>query len=326
MKSVLKVTIVLLFISVSFNSYSQSKEEVFANIQKILNRVTGEKIKSFSGEEKITKQVFTPSEVSCFTKGLSKYGSEWVYRYTGIPWNDYFEHVIFDQSSDGKIKIVKLKFKKNFKAEHFTSDEAGDNDPGQYNWIELYALAKDKGDLDKYLELLYTFKEKKAESAFNAQIRRFTKAQTITWLMDKMNNYVEGGQFDKDFKISLDECKMVITYSGLTRKYEEVIPTNIKSISKYGGFQYESNVASIRSLSTGDEEKKYRAFTSVGISTRDEEVVENIECAMKHLASFCSNTSSINTNNNHYTAVSQEGFQSTAINGTKEKMEHASVK
>lgn len=319
MNSVLKAILVLLIVSVSFNSYSQTREAVFASIQKIVNRATGEKIKSFSGEEKITKQVFTPNEVSCFTKSLSKYGSEWVKRYTGIPWNDLFEHVIFDQSGDGKIKIVKLRFKKNFKSEHFTSDEAGDDDPSEYNWMELYAMAKDKDDLDKYLELLYTFKEKKAESAFNAQIRRFTKDQTIAWLKDKMNNYVEGGQFDRDFKISLDECKMVITYSGLARKYEEVIPTNIKSISKYGGFEYASNVASIRSLTADmldNGEKKYRAFSSVGISTRDEEVVENIECAMKHLASFCGNTTaaSISTNSNRYTAVFQDDF---STNGYK---------
>lgn len=312
MKRILKTTFVFLLVFGCFNSYSQTRETVFASIQNILNRATGEKIKSLSGEEKIIKQVFTPNEVSCYTKGLRKYGSEWVHRYTGMPWNDYFEHFIFDQSSNGKIKTVKLTFKKNFKSEYFTSDKAGDNNPGEYNWVEFYALEKDEEDLDKYLKLLYTFKEKKPESAFNAQIRNFTKDQTISWLEDMINKNVEGDQFDTDFKISLDECKMVITYDALVRKYEEVIPTNIKNISKYGRFVYETKIASIRSLTPDlmvNGEKKLRAISSVGIRTKDDEVMENIECAMKHLASFCgkTTTASIN-NNNQYITIFQDDF------------------
>lgn len=308
----IKATFLLLLVFVGFTSYAQSREAVFVSIQNILNRATGQKIKSLSGEEKIIKQVFTPNEVSCYTKGMRKYGSEWVNRYTGIPWNDYFEHFIFNQSENGKIKTVKLTFKKDFKSEYFTSDKSGDDNPGNYNWVEFYALEKDEEDLDKYLKLLYTFKEKKPESAFNAQIRRFTKDQTINWLEDKMNKNVEGDQFDRDFKISLDECRMVISYDALVRKYEEVIPTNIKNISKYGRFVYETKIASIRSLTPDlmvNGEKKLRAISSVGIRIKDEELMENIECAMKHLASFCGNTTTASINNNNqYITIFQDDF------------------
>jgi hypothetical protein len=295
MQSTLKSLLFLLLTTVVCSAGAQTRQQVFDEIQKLLNKAVGEKVGSFSGEDKITKQVFTDKMVSCYKKGLSKYGSEWVHRYTNIPWNDFFEHVIYDATSDGKLKVVKLTFKKRFTSEFFTSDKAGADDPSEYSSMELYAKAKDGEEMEKYLKLLYGFKEKKAESPYNAQIRKFSREQTITWLKDKMNEYVEGGQFDRDFKISLDECKMVITYSGLTRKYEEVIPTKIKGISKYGGFEYESKIASIRAttadmIDNGD--KTYRAFSSVGISTADEEVVSNIECALKHLATFCGKSSS----------------------------------
>lgn len=151
----------LVFSTIQLAALSQTREQVFAGIQKLLDRAVGEKMNSFDDTEKITKQVFTAALVSCSKKELSKYGSEWVSRYTNISWNDLFEHVIGDATSDGKLREIKLRFKKDFKSEYFTSDEPGDNDPDQYNVMELYVRQKDEAEMDKYLNLLYTFKEKK---------------------------------------------------------------------------------------------------------------------------------------------------------------------
>lgn len=105
-----------------------------------------------------------------------------------------------------------------------------------------------------------------------------------------MSKYAEAGQFDGNFKIVIDECKMTINYSGLVRKYEAILPTGIKGINKYGGFEYDSKIASIRTTTPDgfdDGKISYNSSSPVGISNRDEEVMENIECAIKHLAGFC---------------------------------------
>lgn len=319
MRQINRPIFVLLFSVIQLSVFAQTREQVFEKIQKLLDKAVGEKVKGFSNEEKITKQVFTPTLVSCNKKGLSKYGSEWVNRYTNISWNDFFEHFIYDATSDGKLQEIKLRFKKDFKSEFFTSDKAGDDDPSQYNVMELYIREKDKDEADKYFKLLYQFKEKKPESALNAQIRKFTKDQTLTWLRDKMNQYVEGGQFDNGFKIVIDECKMTINYSGLVRKYEAVLPTNIKSINKYGGFEYDSKIASIRTTTPDmidDGKTSYNTSSPVGISNRDEEVMENIEVAFKHLASFCGKTSSVSSSSQY---IVQESFYNNNLKWFEEE-------
>lgn len=143
MKSILQAIIVIIAITSSGSAYSQTKEEVYANIQSLLSKATGEKIKSFTGEEKITKQLFSEKTVARYLKGIGKYGSEWVYRYSTIPWNDLFEHYIFSESSNEKLQLVQLKFKKAFTLEQFTSDKNGSDDPREYNMIELYVRDKD---------------------------------------------------------------------------------------------------------------------------------------------------------------------------------------
>ena len=285
MKFGISAFIILLIFSISTVSYAQTKEEVFAKIETLLNKAKGETIKSFSGEEKITRQVFSEKTVSCYKKGTSKYGSEWINRYSNVPWNDLFEHYIFSESSNDKLQMVKLKFKKNFLYEHFTSDENGDDDPLSSSYIELYAREKDKNELDKYFKLLYTFKEKKPESKLNEQIRKFNIGQTINWLTEKLKNNISGDLLDSDFKIvSIDACKIVITYKSLLDRYENVLPTAIKSVNKYGKFVYDTEIAGHRSV---DGKMTYGKYSALYINNNDEEVLENIECALKHLAGFC---------------------------------------
>jgi hypothetical protein len=205
MKRILQATLTFLFGIISFNGHSQSREEVFASIQKILNRANGEKIKTFTGEERLIKQVFTPNEVSCYTKNL-EYKSNWVKRYTGIPWNDLSEHGIHNQTGDGKIEVVILQFKKYFKIEDFTTDATEDVLPNSHNRMELYALEKDKADLNKYLELLYSFKEKEAKSAINSQISNTNSTQSSAIFQDgfstNSNKWLEGENGSYKFKVS----------------------------------------------------------------------------------------------------------------------------
>ncbi|MBO9657895.1 MAG: hypothetical protein J7527_03640 [Chitinophagaceae bacterium] len=285
------------FLQLAFlHSFAQTKEQVHASIQKLLNKAVGQKLSSFTGDKKITKQVFSSAEVSLNEKNLNKYGTEWVHRYTDIPWNDFYEHVIFDESSNNKLNMLKMRFKKSFKSEFFTSDKPGDEDARKYNTIELYLLAKDAEAMEEQMKLLYTLREKRPESAFNAKIRAFTKEQTITWLKAKLLEKMEGGQFDQDIRIvSMDECKIKVTYTSLGRKWEADIPTAIQEITDHGVFKYATKIASKKNNSPDmlvDGERTYSEYAAIGIDENDEELMDNIGCAMKHLAGFCKNGSS----------------------------------
>lgn len=267
-----------------------TEEEVFSNIQRLLDRAVGEKKSGFMGERKITKQVFARTTIACYQKALGKHGSEWVNRYSDFSWNDFFDHSILVLAENSKLSQLTLIFKKNFKDEYFTSDRTGDDSPNYYNKMELFILEKDKTDAEKYVKMLYDLKEKKPESSMNATIRSWSKSQTIDWLKSKMTNLLSGGTFDENIKvITLDECRIAITWNDIVYKYEGEMPTRIKAINKYGKLEYDQAIAWSRPLNgfINDGSKNYGKYSSLYIRTDNEELLENMECALKHLSGFC---------------------------------------
>ncbi|MBO9661029.1 MAG: hypothetical protein J7527_19555, partial [Chitinophagaceae bacterium] len=283
-------------------SFAQTRDQVFANMQKLLKKAEGQKVSGFTGEKKITKQTISSAEITAYEKGTGKYSSEWVNRYTKIPWNDLTDHVIYDESGNDKLKIVKLSFKKLLISEFFTSDKTGADELRKYSSAEVWILRKDAADMEEYINQLYKLKEKKRESPYNATIRSFTKEQTISWLKAKLLEHMEGGQFDRDIRIvSMDECKIKVTYAGLSRKYEAEIPTAIQEVTDKGSFKYATKIASVKSTTVDmldKGERTYGEYAAIGISSNDEELMDNIGCAMKHLAGFCNGTNRVNNNTN----------------------------
>lgn len=314
MRLPLKTVALLFFIICNLTAAAQTKQEVFTALQQIVNRAVGEKIDGnslFSKEpDKITKQIFTETAVAVYTKNMEKKSTEWIHRYSNISWNDIFDHDVFTEYKNSDLQIVKIRFKKSFKREFFPSDEASDDDPSSSDYFEIYIRTKDKAEFEKNMNLLYSFKPKKQESAFNAQIRRFTKDQTISWLQTKLNENLYAGQYGSNIKISITSCQLTVTYRSLVRSYEEILPTSIAAINKYGKFEYSTNAASIRTTtpdSFDDGKKTFGKYSSsVAISNENEEMMENIACALKHLYGFCNGTNTSTTlnqtNNNNSSA------------------------
>ena len=321
MKTKLKIVFVALFCSIQINA--QTKQEVFSSIQKLVDKTTGEKIKAgdvFAKKDerdKIGKQVFTEKEVTVNTipKGKSKY--EWISRTTEIMWNEFLDYLIYTEFKNSNLQIVELNFKKNLKNEHFTSDDiSGSSGNKFYSKFKFYILTSDKKELEQLLKRLYELKEKKLVSSFNKEIEKFNKQQTITWLKDKLSNTIAGDDYTTSLKlISFDDCNLVYEYTNLVgRKYQETIPTSIESIDQYNRFTYGKKSCISKSFAFGiiqkEDEITYKDFSFLKINSKDEYLISNIECAIKHLADFCNGTltnisATINTEENKVAATQE---------------------
>jgi hypothetical protein len=286
---------------IPFSAIAQTREEVFQNIQRLLDNAIGEEINSSLAKiEKITRQTFTKESVSCYLKNEDKYGSEWVHRYTSIPWNDFLSHSIYNLNRKKfTTRTVTLTFKKYFPSEHFTSDETG-AEPRSYDEINVYIKEKDVAEMDRNLKLLYALREKKVESAFNASIRKFSKQQTIDWLKEKLIKNAQGGVWFRNFKIiSMDDCNLKLGYTGLAYHYEVKMPVKIKAVDRYGYFEYDAEVVSKRILNPdriNNGEENFSSKSPFGIGNDDEELLQNVEVAFKHLAGFCGGKSTVADN------------------------------
>ncbi len=273
----------------SSETLSAAQSEIDTAVKKkLLNKAKGQKVPALFSDMKMIKQIFSPATVASYQQMDNEYKTEMVKRYTKIPWGDLFEDYIYPESGNSDISKVVLKFKKNVPSEYFSSNEKGDENPLSTNMVNVWILTADATEMRNYIKQLYALKEKKPESKFNEQIRKFSKTETIKWLKESL--VFKGGLIDRDIKIvSIDECKIVLTYAA-AYKYEAEIPTNIKSIDKYGTLEYDKEVASVRILNPdrfNDGQKKYAKTSALFIPTTNEELMENIECALKHLAGFC---------------------------------------
>ncbi len=295
MKTKLTLVFIALFCSLQINA--QTKQEVFTGIQKLVDKASGEKVKSndvFSKkDDKLGKQFFTEKEITVSTIPGGKSDYEWISRATEMSWNDFFDFLIFSEYINNNLQIVRLNFNKPFKTEHFTNDETSGAYPSTSNRFEFYILTKDKNELTQLLNRIYDLKEKKPESQFNQEISKFSNEQTISWLTEKLQNNMAGDSYTTSIKlISIDACNLVFDYSNFVgRKYRETIPTAIESISKYNEFTYNKKICISKSFAFGmiqeHDETTYQDKSFLSINTKDEDLISNIAFAMKHLASYC---------------------------------------
>lgn len=281
---------------------AQSRQEVFGSIQKLVNKTEGQKIKSndvfAKKDDKLGKQAFSEKEIRVNTipEGKGKY--EWIKRASEISWNDFFDYLIYSEYNNSNLTIVRLNFNKSFKYEHFKNDKNGDSYPSTSKSFEFYVLTGDRGEIVKLLDRLESLKEKKAESEFNKEIAKFSKEQTIFWLTEKLKKHIAGNDYTRDLTIvNIDECRLIFDYSNIAgRKYREIIPTNIASINKYNQFTYKDDICISKSYALGmiqeKDETSYKDKSFLNIYTQDENLISNIEFAMKYLARYCNGTNS----------------------------------
>jgi hypothetical protein len=80
-------TLLILITSLCFaiNSFAQINETFFSEVQTLVEKANGKKIVDLMGNDtKIDHQIFSQDLVSFTHIGLGKYGSEWVFDYTGM--------------------------------------------------------------------------------------------------------------------------------------------------------------------------------------------------------------------------------------------------
>jgi hypothetical protein len=321
MKTKLTVVIIMLFCGIQVNS--QTRQQVFGSIQKLVSKTEGQKVKSNNvfakKDDKLGKQVFSEKVISVnkIPEGKSKY--EWVYRASEISWNDFFDYFIYSEYNNGDLNIVRLNFNKPFKNEHFTNNEDGDTSPATSDSFEFYVLSSDKYEITNLLDQLERLKEKKPESEFNKEIAKFSKEQTIAWLTEKLKKHIAGDDYTRGLTlVNIEACKLVFDYSNMVgRKYREIIPTDIASINKYNQFTYNADVCISKSYAFGiiqdKDETTYKNTSFLNIYTTDKDLVSNINFAMKHLTSFCNGTNA------------SKNTASTANNSNSKKIEDPNV-
>ncbi|MEH6765321.1 MAG: hypothetical protein V7655_12530 [Aequorivita antarctica] len=331
MKTKLTFVIIALFYCVQITA--QTKQEVFTSIQKLVAKTQGEKVQTndvFSKkDDKLGKQVFTEKEITVNTIPGGKSDYEWISRATEISWNHFFDYFIYTEFANSDLQVVELNFKQNFKDEHFTNTKTADEYPSSSAKFKFYILTTDKEALEQLLTRLYELKEKKAESPFNKEIQKFTKEQTISWLREKLKNNSTVDSYTYNLKlVSIDDCNLVFDYSNMFGvKYSETIPTSIASVNKYNQFTYNKDICIRKTFAAGiirpEDEFTYTDHSFLNIDSNDEDLISNIEFAMKHLASYCNKT---NLNTATEPDINSAKINNTAHNYIKDFFETNFVK
>jgi hypothetical protein len=294
MKKIIAIGLSLLIVFVVNAQSARSK--VFDNLNTIIKKAEGaEQGKDVFGKDAIIlkKQVFTETSFTLTSKDDGADWS-WINRNTKIDWNLFYDHYIASGYPSENLCEIQIDFNKHrFTEEFYSSDKNGDDSPSKTGIFKFYCLLKDKAKVEKELQSLYKLVPVKPEPAINAQIRKYTKGETIAWLKEKLSKNIVGDNLTTKIKlISIDECKILYSYSSIVnRNYEETIPTSISSISKTKRFTYDQKICKIKYFAFGiinpeDETREYD-LSFLRLNTTDDDLVSSIACAMKHLAGFC---------------------------------------
>lgn len=124
---------------------------------------------------------------------------------------------------------------------------------------------------------------------FTTQSQAQTKEETITWLKEKLGEYMVGLGDDSNVTIgSIDECKIVFNYLydsfGRKVQYQQILPTAIASINGNGNFIYN---AALTSNQAQGHVPEFSKDSYLKLADREENIRSRVEKALKHLATFC---------------------------------------
>lgn len=137
-----------------------------------------------------------------------------------------------------------------------------------------------------------------------------TKAETITWLKQKFSNsFTTTSENVKNIKfISLDECMLIMQFDLHSTTYRLDLPTNITTVATGGDLDYGSARPVKMYATIEDREDDYYNFSIFLRLKNDNELRRGIEKNMKHLASFCTGTSSTTTKSSvkNFTTISND--------------------
>jgi hypothetical protein len=138
----------------SLHIQAQTKQDVFNDLEKILKRAEGQKVRGSNVPDKVTKQLFNESSVSVYTKSTAKKSTEYLQHYSDIPWNELYKYTIYTDSENEKVYEVTIYFEKDLKRKSFFKEEKDDGNADETILIKTYILTKDFADFDKYMNLL----------------------------------------------------------------------------------------------------------------------------------------------------------------------------
>ena len=130
-------------------------------------------------------------------------------------------------------------------------------------------------------------------------VKAQTKEETISWLKEKLHNYMylDDAEFEiqkvNDLKIlSLNECEIVLTFNlkdvntGDIQLMKTVAPCNDVLINLSSGIiYYKSNVVKWINPSGSFVYSWNLPFVKIGFN--EENILERIQKALDHLATFC---------------------------------------
>ena len=183
------VTLMLSFFS--GDMFAQSKEQVFAELNTLLQKSKDINYYDYALKKiTIVQQDFSEDGIS--VKEKSKLWGEkqyWITRYTDIPWIQLESYKIVSTDGEKENRLI-LNFRKAIKKEYFPNDKAGDEKPTSTKTIELYLWTKYKQDIEKYMNRLYVLmqeaykanppKEAIEEQAATQLLQLITDAQLKT--------------------------------------------------------------------------------------------------------------------------------------------------
>lgn len=135
------IFILLTCLSISIHSFAQTDSEFFNEVQLLLKKAEGKMIVGLMGDNiKIGSQTFTQDFVSISQIGTGKYGSEWLYDYSKLDWNN-IQYYLWAENSNDKLNRLVIEFKNNIVIHQHVKGETSDK--RTVDSLELYFLAKD---------------------------------------------------------------------------------------------------------------------------------------------------------------------------------------
>jgi hypothetical protein len=119
-----------------------------------------------------------------------------------------------------------------------------------------------------------------------------TKEETITWLKEKLGQYMEGHSRVEDIRlVYINECEMTFTYvvnfgtAGIQNR-KLIMPINLNfTFSPDGKLYFSSDV--VQDINTDKGWVSYYSNSTLKLANREADIRNRVEKALKHLATFC---------------------------------------